>query len=185
MREFKFIHKNIFFIVFTHKPRITAGGSWFIFGVVGLYYMRTKEFPQGILLRNRKRFRGRSSSPAAPDGKTDEFHLPVFQRDPPLRAGEIVFDNEIQLCWMKSASTADGWISFHLRHCRRFLQRQLSSSLLQQGCFDMRMEEVTPERNRYHDPDHSQNRTHFRRRRDARHVHSRCMRCIDGTEHHL
>jgi len=27
-----------------------------------------------------------------------------------LRVGEIVFDDEIQLRWVKSASTADGWI---------------------------------------------------------------------------
>jgi len=29
--------------------------------------------------------------------------------------GEIVFDDEIQLRWMKFASTADGWISFFAR----------------------------------------------------------------------
>ncbi len=33
-----------------------------------------------------------------------------FQLNPPLRVGEIVFDDEIQLRWVKSASTADGWI---------------------------------------------------------------------------
>ena len=34
----------------------------------------------------------------------------LFQLNPPLRVGEIVFDDEIQLRWVKSASTADGWI---------------------------------------------------------------------------
>jgi len=29
--------------------------------------------------------------------------LSVFQLNPPLRVGEIVFDDEIQLRWMKSA----------------------------------------------------------------------------------
>jgi len=38
------------------------------------------------------------------------FDKSVFQLNPPLRIGEIVFDDEIQLHWMKSASTADGWI---------------------------------------------------------------------------
>ena len=33
-----------------------------------------------------------------------------FQLNPPLRVGEIVFDDEIQLRWVQSASTADGWI---------------------------------------------------------------------------
>ena len=33
-----------------------------------------------------------------------------FQLNPPLRVGEIFFDDEIQLRWVKSASTADGWI---------------------------------------------------------------------------
>ena len=33
-----------------------------------------------------------------------------FQLNPPLRVGEIVFDDEIQLRWMKFASTASGWI---------------------------------------------------------------------------
>ena len=34
----------------------------------------------------------------------------LFQLNPPLRVGEIVFDYEIQLRWMKFASTASGWI---------------------------------------------------------------------------
>jgi len=44
--------------------------------------------------------------------KNDKFRqkLVVFQLNPPLRVGEIVFDDEIQLRWMKFASTASGWI---------------------------------------------------------------------------
>ena len=49
------------------------------------------------------------SSLTAPE-KPTSFDLSVFQLNPPLRVGEIVFDDEIQLRWMKSASTADGWI---------------------------------------------------------------------------
>ncbi len=40
--------------------------SAFIFEAVGLYYPRTKEFLLEILLCNRLRLRGRSSSPATP-----------------------------------------------------------------------------------------------------------------------
>ena len=49
------------------------------------------------------------SSLTAPE-KPTSFDLSVFQLNPPLRVGEIVFDDEIQLRWMKSASTADVWI---------------------------------------------------------------------------
>jgi len=35
--------------------------------------------------------------------------LSVFQLNPPLRVGEIVCNDEIQLHWMKSGSTA-GWV---------------------------------------------------------------------------
>ena len=49
------------------------------------------------------------SSLTAPE-KPTSFDLSVFQLNPPLRVGEIVFDDEIQLRWVKSASTADGWI---------------------------------------------------------------------------
>jgi len=50
-----------------------------------------------------------------------------------LWVGEIIFDDEIQLRWMKSVSTADGRILFHLRCNRRFHLRQQISSLPRQG----------------------------------------------------
>ena len=42
--------------------------------------------------------------------KKDLLSQVFFQLNPPLRVGEIFFDDEIQLRWVKSASTADGWI---------------------------------------------------------------------------
>ena len=46
--------------------------------------------------------------PPAPE-KPTSFDLSVFQLNPPLRVGEIVFDDEIQLRWMKFAVSGE-WV---------------------------------------------------------------------------
>ncbi len=47
---------------------------------------------------------------SVPPEKSTCYCKCFFQLNPPLRVGEIVCNNEIQLRWIKSASTADGWI---------------------------------------------------------------------------
>ena len=55
-------------------------------------------------------FSDRGSIPLASTRKKHRLCRCFFQLNPPLRVGEIVFDDEIQLRWVKFASTASGWI---------------------------------------------------------------------------
>jgi len=67
---------------------------------------------EGVALgRQADSMRSRRSSPVTRTRKRQvSTETCRFQLNPPLRVGEIVFDDEIQLRWMKFASTASGWI---------------------------------------------------------------------------